>query len=145
MTAEEMWLAYCNTKPSLPKATPYSAWSYGTTTDELAELTLTGVKTATCSAHEGYKNEQEPLPVAGEHSVVLNSTGEATCIIRTTQVYIVPFSEITEAHAIREGDGSLENWRAIHKEFFTKELQSQGLTFSEDMLVVCEEFIRVYP
>ncbi len=145
MTVAKMWLVYCNINPSIAKDTSYSAWSYGTTADELAELTRTGVKTGTCSAYEGYKDEQEPLPVAGEYSVVLNSTGEATCIIRTTQVYIVPFSEITEAHAIREGDGSLENWRAIHKEFFTKELQSKGLAFSESMLVVCEEFIRVYP
>jgi len=35
---------------------------------------------------------------------------------------------------------SLEYWRRVHKEFFGEELKENNIEFSEDMLVVCEEF-----
>ena len=108
---------------------------------------LNGIKTATASAYPLYEQEQEPLPKAGDYSVILNTKGEAVCIIRTTKVYVVPFREVSADHAFREGedDRSLESWREVHRDFFPREMKAGGLTFDEDMPVVCEEFLRVYP
>lgn len=64
----------------------------------------------------------------------------------TTRVYLVPFHNVSEIHAYREGEGdrSLDYWREIHKEFFADSLKEAGLSFNETMDVVCEEFEIVY-
>lgn len=144
MNAAEMWERFC--EKSGIKA-DYDDWALGGAPDALAELVLNGIKTATASAYPLYEQEQEPLPKAGDYSVILNTKGEAVCIIRTTKVYVVPFREVSADHAFREGedDRSLESWRKVHRDFFTREMNDEGLSFDEDMPVVCEEFMRVYP
>ena len=144
MNAAEMWERFC--EKSGIKA-DYDDWAFGGAPDALAELVLNGIKTATASAYPLYEQEQEPLPKAGDYSVILNTKGEAVCIIRTTKVYVVPFREVSADHAFREGedDRRLESWREVHRDFFTREMNAGGLTFDEDMPVVCEEFMRVYP
>ena len=140
MTAQEMWRA------SGIRA-EYEAWAFGDDPDTLAELVRTGVKTATASAYSFYELEGEDLPKAGEYSVILNTKDEAVCVIRTTKVYVTPYCEVTAEQAWKEGEGdrSLDYWRRVHKAFFRKELEAAGLTFSEDMGVVCEEFEVIYP
>ena len=144
MNAAEMWERFC--EKSGIKA-DYDDWAFGGAPDALAELVLNGIKTATASAYPLYEQEQEPLPKVGDYSVILNTKGEAVCIIRTTKVYVVPFREVSADHAFREGedDRSLESWRKVHRDFFTREMNDEGLSFDEDMPVVCEEFMRVYP
>lgn len=144
MNAAEMWERFC--EKSGIKA-DYDDWAFGGAPDALAELVLNGIKTAMASAYPLYEQEQEPLPKAGDYSVILNTKGEAVCIIRTTKVYVVPFREVSADHAFREGedDRSLESWREVHRDFFTREMNDEGLSFDEDMPVVCEEFMRVYP
>jgi hypothetical protein len=43
-----------------------------------------------------------------------------------------------------EGDRSLEYWREAQRRYFTRECQSAGREFTEDMPVVCERFRVVY-
>ena len=92
----------------------------------------------------------------GEYNIILNAKDEAVCITQTTRVYVVPFQEVSADHAFQEvsadhafregeNDRSLDSWRAIHRDFFTQEMNAAGLTFDEDMPVVCEDFLRVYP
>ena len=122
------------------------AWAFGDKADELAELVLQGIKTATSSAYALYAVDNEPVPEAGEYSVILDSHGNAKCIIRTTKVYAVPFDKVSETHAYREGEGdrSLAYWRDVHEKFFTDCLKEAGLSFSPAMEVVCEEFEVIY-
>ena len=140
MTAQEMWNA------SGIQA-DYEAWAFGDDPDTLAELVRTGVKTATASAYPFYELEGEDLPKAGEYSVILDTKDEAVCIIRTTKVYVTPYRDVTAEQAWKEGEGdrSLSYWRRVHEAFFRKELEKAGLTFTEDMGVVCEEFEVIYP
>ena len=79
--------------------------------------------------------------------MVLDGRGEAVCVIRTTNVYTVPFDQVSAGHAHKEGEGdrSLDYWRRVHEDFFRKELADAGLEFSPSMPVVCEEFEAVYP
>ena len=140
MTAQEMW------KASGIDA-EYEAWAFGDDPDTLAELVRTGVKTATASAYPLSGLEGEALPEAGEYSVILNTRDEAVCIICTSKVYVTAYRDITAEQAYKEGEGdrSLDYWRRVHEAFFRKEMEAAGLTFSEDMGVVCEEFEVVYP
>ena len=144
MTAEEMWGIFA--KENNIENEEYEAWAYGDDPDTLAELTVKGIKTATCSAYYGYENEVEELPKEGEYSVILNSKDEAVCVTKNVRVYIERFKDISREHAYKEGEGdrSLEYWRKVHIDFFTKELGEAGVEFNEDMKVVCEEFTVVF-
>ncbi len=144
MTAEELWNEYAR-KADIEHM-DYEAWAFGDAADELAALVAAGRKTATASAYPLYELEQEPLPQAGEYSVILDSEDRAVCVIRTDRVYVTPFREISEEHARGEGEGdlSLSYWREVHERFFRQEMEAADLTFDEDMLVVCEEFSCVY-
>jgi uncharacterized protein YhfF len=143
MKPTEMWALYQQTNPD---ARSYEAWAFaggGQLGDELAELVLRGLKTATASAHVIYEIEKTPVPAVGALSLILRSDGEAVCIIRTTDIHICRFDEVSADHAFREGedDRSLESWRREHRKFFSRELAEHGLEFKEDMMVVCESFV----
>lgn len=144
MNAEQMWDKFV--LKNQIEGTEYQSWAFGAVPDELAELVLRGIKTGTASAYPIYETENEALPKEGDYSVILDSKDEAVCIIKTTKVSIVPFREVNEEHAAKEGegDGSLEYWRNVHVDFFSKEMSETGKIFDEDMPVVCEVFELVY-
>ena len=145
MTAEQMWNLYLKECPEAAQES-YEAWCYGDAPDELAELTRKGIKSATASAYPIYELEGEPLPKVGGYNIIQDSNEEAVCITRTERVFVVSFRDVTEVHAYREGEGdrTLSYWRDVHQRFFTKEMESVGLKFTEDMNVVCEEFRTVF-
>jgi uncharacterized protein YhfF len=143
MKVEDLWNRYRQINPG---AESYEAWSFaggGKIGDELADLVLKGLKTATASAYAIYEVEKAPIPSAGALSIILKSIDDAVCIIRTTNILICEFRDVSPEHAYCEGEGdrSLEYWRMVHRECFTEELASHGLSFDEGMLVVCETFV----
>ena len=144
MTAEEMWNQFIAEKKICD--TEYEAWAFGDAPDVLAELVLKGIKTGTSSAYPLYELAEEIIPQADEYSVILDSKGNAVCIIKTTKVEVLPFKDIDETHAYKEGEGdkSLAYWRQVHRSFFEKCMKKEGLVFDENMLVVFEEFEVVY-
>jgi len=144
MTAKELWEAFIAEKQIAPGG--YEAWAFGVDADVLAQLVVTGEKTATASAFPLYELEKEPLPAAGAYSVILDARENAVCVIRTEKVTVVPFHAVTAEHACKEGEGdkSLTYWQKVHEAFFTACMQEAGLEFTPDMKVVCEEFRVVY-
>ena len=142
MDAATLWNHYTK-DPTLS----YTAWSFGVVPDKLAALVVAGTKQATTSLYDLYAVDQEPLPMVGGYSVILNSKEEAVCIVQTTKVTILPFQDVTEEMADIEGEGdrSLAYWRDVHLEFFQEEAKTIGKTFDESMFVVFEEFQLVYP
>ena len=139
MTAEELW-----EKSGIIGT--YEAWSFGEAPDKLADLVLQKIKTATCSVYDLYLINDEPLPKAGDYSIILNTSEEAVCIIKTIKVYVTEFKKVSEEHAFKEGEGdrSLGYWRMVHESFLTDELASLNKFFDENTKVVCEEFEVVY-
>ncbi len=139
MTADELWERSGLTGK-------YEAWSFGEAPDKLADLVVRGIKTATCSAYDLYLINGEPLPKAGDYSIILDSKNEAVCIIKTLRVYVTEFDGVSEEQAFKEGEGdrSLEYWRRIHENFLKNELAPVNIPFGGDTKVVCEEFETVY-
>lgn len=139
MTDEELW-------DESGLVGDYEAWAFGGAPDKLARLVISGIKTATCSSLALMDLEGEPMPKPGDHSVILDSSDNAVCIIKTTRVYVETFRNVTEDHAFKEGEGdrSLDYWRHIHMEYFSEVLGASGLPFDEDSELVCEEFELVY-
>lgn len=145
MKAQQMWQKFISVCPDYQNQS-YQAWSYGVVPDELARLTIEQVKTATASAYEEYAIENEALPEVGELNIILDANEEAVCITKTNKVSVVPFLEVSEEHAFKEGEGdrSLGYWREVHEAFFAKSYQQSGLVFHDNILVVCEEFEVIY-
>ena len=146
MTGKELWNIFIRENNLHEIANDYEAWAFGTDADELAHLVEIGTKTATSSAYPLYELKNEPLPLSGVYSVILDSKGNAVCIIKTTKVEVVPFYKVTAEHAYKEGEGdkSLDFWRDVHEKFFSRHLAKAGLKFTTDMKVVCEEFTVVH-
>lgn len=118
------------------------AWGFGASpeqADELLGLVLDGEKTATASAAADYAAEGEPLPEPGTLGIVVDGRGTPRALVVTSEVRVVPFMEVDEAHAAAEGEGdqSLGYWRRAHERFF-REHSSEG--FEPDMPVVLETF-----
>jgi uncharacterized protein YhfF len=147
MTVEEYWREYKS--KSGDKADTYKAYCFCSNEQdarELACLVIRGKKRATASNAWVYEHEGEPLPKIGDMSVITDFYGEPKCVIKTTGADIVRFSSVTAEFAAAEGEGdlSLEFWRDAHRRVFTRECESIGRVFSEDMPVVCERFTVVY-
>lgn len=135
--------------PTTLEVVPPPAWSFGTTpeqADELVGLVLAGTKTATASAAADYGDGDEPLPEIGSLSIVLDGSGRPRALLETTAVEVVPFDLVDAEHARLEGegDGSLEQWRAVHERFFTEVRSGSTGPFDPGMGVVLERFRVVY-
>ena len=145
MTPQEMWNAYKQINPSI--GDEIDAWAFGAEPDLLAELVFKGEKTATASAYDLYALEDEPLPQEGTFDVILDSKDQAVCIVEVTKVSVQPFKQVSADHAYKEGEGdrTLAYWQKLHENLFSKWLHEVGLHFSQDSLVVLEEFRVAYP
>lgn len=152
-SAADMWSDFLASEVPEAEAArdaTYTSWYFGTgggMADELAELVLAGRKRATAGALWAYQHDGEDLPRPGDYSVITDGSGTACCIIRTTQVDIVPFCDVDASFAAEEGEGdlSLRYWRAGHWKYFTLELAEFGAEPALDMPVVCERFEVVHP
>ncbi|MBS4206852.1 ASCH domain-containing protein [Bacillus sp. FJAT-50079] len=137
---EEFWQAQGQEKPK-----SVSAWQFGVNPDNLAQLVIDGIKSATCSGLIFYEIENVPLPSIEDYSIILNSKDEPLAMIKTVDVKIMPMNEVPEEFAFAEGEGdrTYQYWKEAHEKFFTDELSRHGLTFSDDMILVCERFTLV--
>ena len=147
-SVSEFWRECREIVGGLPEAEP-EAWGFGATppqADDLLSLVLAGTKTATASSLRDYEVDGDPVPAAGDLSIVLDGSGVPRALIRTIAVDIVPFREVTADHAVAEGEGdlSLEWWRAAHERFWRTH-SSDPRGFEPDMPVVCERFELLHP
>lgn len=147
-----MWRAYLATLGETPETTarPLSTWHFcdnQADADALVELVLRGRKRATAASVAFYESRHEPRPRPGDAHVVTDWAGVARCVVRTTSVEVVPFEEVSAAHAAAEGEGdlSLDYWRRVHHDYYLRELEGTGVSFDERLPVVCEGLELVYP
>lgn len=119
-------------------------WHFGMSEDlanELLTLVLSGKKTATSSSLRAYEAEGEPIPRAGERSVITYFDGTPACVIENVSVNVIPFADIDFDLARLEGeDESLTSWREKHESFFKAEGDEVGYSFDKNMPVVFEVF-----
>jgi uncharacterized protein YhfF len=112
----------------------------------LADLVLAGVKRATASLVWTFEKAGGSPPRPGALSVVTYWNGRPVCVIETLAIEILPFEQVSaEFAAIEgEGDGSLEYWRRVHRDYFGRECARVGREPSEAMPVACERFRVIY-
>ncbi len=141
---EQFWHEFCE-KTNQEGIVYRDAFQFGVSADWLADLVVKGQKTATTSGHVFYELEKEALPQIGQYDIVLNKKNKPVAIIQNESVEVLPMNKVTESFALAEGEGDYAYWWKAHEQFFKHELKAYQLTFSPDMLVVCERFKKVYP
>lgn len=127
-----------------------AAWSFGmdaARADELADLVVAGTKRATATSAAALRASGEPPPQVGQYSIILDGSDTARCIIRTDAIREGPLNSVTNAFAWREGEGDRSRacWLADHTRCFTAEHAELGLEMHEEIPVLFEEFVVVWP
>ena len=142
------WNQFLQEKKMDPKTPYYESFYFERTekgANELLRLVLKGIKKATASNLLSYEVEGERMPEVGDLSIVTDWYGNPHCVIETTRISLIPFKDMTYDICKREGeDENLESWRNNHLKFFKTEAEELGFTFTEDMIVVFEDFEVVY-
>jgi uncharacterized protein YhfF len=110
----------------------------GKLADELAALVLQGLKTATCTTLDEYREKNWPIPQSGDRSVMTDSRGAQLAVLETISAIIQPAGSVDAGFAFDEGEGdrTLASWRANHESYFS----TQGRRLTDDTLLVCERF-----
>lgn len=113
--------------------------------DKLVAAILSGAKTTTSALASGYLDE--PRPVAGQVSAVVDSGGRRIAAIEITEVREIRLGDVDLQHAIDEGEGyrSLADWRAGHEDFWHSpevraELGDPAFTVDDDTPIVTKRF-----
>jgi len=110
------------------------------------DLVINKTKKAMSQSLLGLQNRNEPLPKIGSFIVLTDWEGTAKCIVKTTSVKLKPLFSIDGDYAQLEGEGdkSLDHWKNIYWNYFTRELATFKRVPKESMIVVCVTFEKVY-
>lgn len=145
---EQFFLSFIHEHKLDPKTTYVSSFHFELNeylANELLRLVLIGQKRATASSYLSFELSGEKLPKVGDYHIITDFNGVPRCVIQTTHITIMPFKDLTFDIVKREGeDVDLLSWRRGHEKFFTAEGKLLGYTFSDNMLVVFEDFKVVF-
>ena len=149
-SVKKIWQEFCAKNPDVNADEPYQVWYFGLGSEDAAELcilVLQGKKTATASLFWEYEDKPEDEPIVGGYSVVTNYEGVPQCVLRTTELRVMPFNEVDEKFAFDEGEGdqSLNYWREVHWDYFSRSCAEIEREPSLLMPVICERFEVLYP
>lgn len=115
--------------------------------EKLVAAVLDGTKTATTGLLQDYELDEEPLPVVGARSAVVDSAGHPVAVIEVTEVRVTRLGDVDVDHARDEGEGhdSVAAWRAGHEEYwhgidYRGWLGSPGFVVNDDTPAVLNRF-----
>lgn len=146
---ESFWKAYLNENTLASDTKLFEVFFFTESkehADYLAEAAISGIKTGTASLLWHAEASGAGVPEVGVLSMVTFANGDPACIIKTVNVDIVPFKDVSEAFAATEGESnpSLAHWRTCHWREFADQCSHLQLEAHENMPVICEEFKVVY-
>ncbi|MGW1772357.1 ASCH domain-containing protein [Streptomyces sp. NPDC002104] len=115
--------------------------------DRLVAAVLSGAGTTTTTVLADYAAAGDPLPVAGERMVVIDSAGQPVGVLEVTDVRVLRLADVDLRHALDEGEGyaSVAEWRSGHEAFrhgpqLREALGDPSFTVGDDTPVVAERF-----
>ena len=106
-------------------------WHFGIDNDKLVELVLSGKKTATTSLYD-----ENDIPAVNEESILIFDNEKKACVTKTKKVIITEFNNISEELSNLEGEGTYEEWKKNHIEYF----KTINPDFYDDTKVIFEIF-----
>lgn len=136
-------------KYNLPESTPYAGeYCFGVDDEDsnnLLTLVLSKQKTAVFTALESFKLDNEPIPHKDFYYILVDSNDNPLGILKTINVQILAFKDITWSMALKEGeDDSMESWVHRKQDFFEEDSDIMGYPFTPDTPIVFEEFCLEY-
>ncbi|MFZ3496533.1 ASCH domain-containing protein [Streptomyces sp. 5.8] len=115
--------------------------------DLLVAAVLSGAKTTTTGVLADYEAAGDPLPVAGEMMVIVDSAERPVGVLEVTDVQVLRLADVGLRHALDEGEGftSVAEWRSGHEEFWHGPQMREAIgdphfTVDDDTPVVAERF-----
>ena len=146
MSAQDLWDAYClatGHKGALPEIDQFG--DDPDMADALLALVLNDTKRATCCLARDFSTQSRPKP--GDHWIITDGAGQASCIIKTTKIELVRICDVTDDFAFTEGEGdkSLSYWKREHDAYYRRQAAREGFVYDDKMIGICEEFERVWP
>ncbi len=144
----QFWADFCIAH-SVDLNESYQVWYFGNSAamaDELTGLVLAGRKVATASLLKTNELNPSDAPIVGGYSVVTDFHGEPKCVLqrRRSKRFGSRMSRPEFAAAEGEGDLSLEYWRRVHWDYFSREAEAYGFEFDDESVVCCERFRLLY-
>ena len=114
--------------------------------DELAAMVAEGRKRGTAHMRAHFEHEGIRMREPWDCWVVTTCAKTPVCVVRMTNVAVVPWNAVREEFAASEGEGdlSLEHWRGAHFDYFQRQCAAWGVEWREDMPIACESFELVY-
>lgn len=112
--------------------------------DRLAKLVLDGEKSATSAWLASYEAEGIDIPEVGDLSIMCDGADRPLALLRTADVRKIPFADVGPEIAQAEGEGTFDEWKAEHRDFFARECAALGIEFDPEGEVVVEFFEVVY-
>lgn len=144
----EYWKKFLSDTNRTADITYFEAFAFGINeiiANNLLNLVLCGIKTATCSSKIEYEITNTRIPQIGDLSIVTDWNGIPKCVIETTHVSLIKFNEMTYDICMREGeDKNLETWIEGHTQHFTASGKKLGFEFDNNMEIIFEDFSVVY-
>ncbi|MEO5305711.1 ASCH domain-containing protein [Corynebacterium sp. c25Ua_47] len=113
--------------------------------DALVTAILDGTKTTTSFLLVEHPRDHDPREDVGTLEAVLDSHDNVVCVVRTTEVQICRLADVSDEHAIAEGEGYADasDWRTGHEQFWRSPefVDYIGeIDINDDTQVVCQRF-----
>lgn len=131
----------------LDSSQPRDIFHFGGTSSQLADsrlsLAIQGKKTATTSW-------PVPNPLrwgVGDYSVILDGNGKPGALMQTVELKVCKFRDVADDFALAEAEGSVDEYKQGHREFYTEQRLRDGKPpeeFGDESEVLCERFVIVF-
>ncbi len=116
-------------------------------TKQILELIRAGDKTGTFTLPWIVERTDQPKPREGAAIILIDFDGAPALLIRLTEIFEVPFGQITAEHTAVDGlpVRDLSVWKPLHTQYWNSMLAPFSLSVSDDMPVWIEKFELLYP
>ncbi len=150
-TVYQMWKDFTESNPEFKDSEMPESWYFHNNENDanrLAELVVKGKKKAGSGLYLWYEEAGADLPKIGTKNIITDFEGKALAIIVTKSVDTIPFNHISKEYAEIDMGTEIEpllKWKKAHWDFFVSTMEESGNKPTEEMLVVCERFEKIWP
>lgn len=113
----------------------------------LAKVAAGAMRATVGPMHYFGEGRDQPLPVVGEYTVLLDPRHRPRLIWRTTGVSIAPLSSVSETYLWLDGEGggNRETWLEIMRGSFSAQARRRRFEMHDDIETMFETFEVVWP
>ena len=117
------------------------------TSETIVQLVVDREKVGTFSLPWLHAQHPELKPEIGEYIIQTTFDGAPKALLQTVGLELVTFKDIDASYTALDGPSvrDLDVWRGVHTKHWNGLLEAQGKTVEDDMPVIVERFVCVYP